>query len=353
LVTAGKRIEVMIALVLAATLAGVTLGSNLRQVLLEHPGAQRSAGSGQRWVWSRRTGGTVAVTADDVGKITRVDFVANRGEDYNIDLPCVAAFPVQDSDANLQFALGKTACGAFNGLTYGVPDRSMVEVRFDGPGDGRLIEAIWYRPSEENPSPVGHLKAVIDYLRPALTYVAGAARIYYAGECPAVEKDTSGQLQFLFPAVFLESPPAEVTGMNAVRQIFRDDPNATVMQDRSGMLRITIGSVSTAILQTRIQALTLDPIEQYSAESAVATIVNAPELHAAERSLNFHQPLWTIDIIVSGPIPGAPHLPKLMKDVTLDEALDSVARTFKGIVMYGVCKRPDGKYQFTLDYGHG
>jgi hypothetical protein len=33
---------------------------------------------------------------------------------------------------NLNFALGKTACGAFNGALYGLPDRSLVNVRFDG-----------------------------------------------------------------------------------------------------------------------------------------------------------------------------------------------------------------------------
>jgi hypothetical protein len=352
----------MIPLVLAAavaaggalktsTLAGVMLGSNLTKVLSEYPGAQRSANPGQRWTWSRRGGGTVTVTADDLGNITRVDFVASKGQDNNIDLPCVAAFPVQDSDVNLQFALNKTACSAFNGETYGLPDRSLVEVRFNGPGDGQLIEATWYSPSDKNPSPVGHMKAVIDYLR---QYVGGAARIYYAGECQAPEKDsTSGFWQLLFPAVYLQPPRQGATGITAVRQIFRDDPNVAVMQDRSGMLRIMIGSVSTVILQTRIPTLTLNPIEQYNAPSAVVTIENIPELHTAEHRLDVYSNQGIIDIIVSGPNPGAPHLPKLMQNVTVDEALDSVVRAFEGIVTYGICKHPDGKSLFQLGYTYG
>lgn len=352
----------MIPLVLAAvvaaggepqtpTLAGVTLGSNLTQVLSEHPGAQRSAnGSGQRWVWRRRGGGTVAVTADDIGKITRVDFVADRGQQDNIDVPCVAAFFVQASHVNLEFALEKTACSAFNGASYGVPDGSVVEVRFAGPGDGQLIEATWYRPSEKNPSPVGHMDAVIDYLRPVLKGVAGAARVYYAAICSA---DTFGQPRLLFPAVNLEAPPQGATGMTAVRQIFRDDPHVTTTQDRSEMLRITIGSVSTAILQTRIPALTLNSYEQYSAPSAVLAIENAPEVYAARRSLHLGVPWGIRDIIVGGPVEGAPHLPRVMQNVTVDEALDSVARTFKGIVMYGVCTQPDGKGLFELGFAYG
>ena len=42
-----------------------------------------------------------------------------------------------------------------------------------------------------------------------------------------------------------------------------------------------------------------------------------------------------------------------MKDVTAEDALDSVARTFKGIVLAGTCTQPDGKELFRLDYIHG
>ncbi len=119
------------------------------------------------------------------------------------------------------------------------------------------------------------------------------------------------------------------------------------------MLRVMIGSVSTAILQTRIETLTLNPYDQYSAPSAVDTIENAPELHTAEHRLDVYLNQGTIDIIVSGPIPGAPHLPKLIQNVTVDEALDSVAKTFKGIVAYGVCTQPGGKGLFQLGYIYG
>ena len=151
-----------------STLAGVTLGNNVRQVLLEHPKARRSANaSGNVWLWSRRGGGAVTVTADDAGNVTRIAFVAARGEEGNFDLPCVGAFPVRESDVGLNFDLGKTACSAFNGLTYAVPDRSVVEVRFE---DAQLVEAVWYRPSKKNPSPVGHMPAILDYLRPVFIW---------------------------------------------------------------------------------------------------------------------------------------------------------------------------------------
>jgi hypothetical protein len=203
------------------------------------------------------------------------------------------------------------------------------------------------------PATVGHMDTVIDHLRPALTYVGGAARVYYAGECRPAEKDPSGVQHLLFPSVYLEPAPQGATGITAVRQIFRDDPHVAITQDRSGMLRITIGSVSTAILQTRIQVLTLSPDDQYSAPSAVVAIENTPEVDGAKRSQHLGEPFGIVDIIASGPIGGAPHLPRLMQNVTVDEALDSVARTFKGVVLYGICKQPDGKDIFRLDFASG
>jgi hypothetical protein len=332
------------------TLAGVTLSSNVTQVLSEHPGAQASAnGSSHWWRWNMRGGGTVTITADDTGEVTRVDFQADRGQKGNIDLPCVGAFPVQDSDVNLNFALARTACSAFNGAAYGLPDRSVVEVRFNGPGDGQLAEATWYRPSAENPSPVGHMRSVIDYIRAALTYVGGVARIYYAGECPTRYHSSLVQ-QLLFPSVWFQPPLQGATGLEAVRQIFRDDPNVTVTQDRSGMLRITIGSVSSTLLRTRVPSLTLDPIEQYTALSAIDEIAFAAASYAKDRGLPFSLAPYIINHLARGPGEGAPHLPGMMQNITIDDALDAVAKTFKGIVTYGECKQPDGKTLFRLGF---
>ena len=334
------------------TLADVTLGTDVAQVLSEHPEARQSAnGSGRWWRWSRRGGGTVTVTADD-GKITRVDFMADKGQDDNVDLPCVGAFPVQDSHVNLELALNKTPCSAFNGAGYGLPDHSLVEVHFANLSDGQLVEVTWYRPSDKNPHPVAHANAFFAYMRPALIYAGGVARVYYAGECPA--RDRTGLVQMLpFPLVWLEPTPQGATGTDAIRQTFRDDPNVSVVQDRSGMLRITIGSVSDLVLKTRIPSLTLDRSEQYNVLSAIDKIAFTVDIYAKQNGLPFGEAPSVIDHLVGGWIDGAPHLPATMKNVTLDDALDAVARTFGGIVVYGQCARPDGKTLFLFGFTYG
>ncbi len=134
--------------------------------------------------------------------------------------------------------------------------------------------------------------------------------------------------------------------MDAVRQIFRDDPNATVVQDRSGMLRITIGSVSGTVLQTRLPSLTLDPRQQYTTLSAVDEIAFTADLYAKAHSLPFGLGPYVIDHLVGAPVEGAPHLPAVMQNITIDAALDAVARAFRGVVIYGECVQSNGKTQF-------
>jgi len=124
------------------------------------------------------------------------------------------------------------------------------------------------------------------------------------------------------------------------------------VQDKSGMLRVTIGTVSASSLRTRLSTLTLDSISQYNPTSAVDTIAIALNTYAVEHKLRFGASL-IIDNIVSAPVEGAPHLPPLMRNVTADDALDSVARIFKGIVLYGSCAQPDGKEMFKINYMYG
>jgi hypothetical protein len=50
----------------------------------------------------------------------------------------------------------------------------------------------------------------------------------------------------------------------------------------------------------------------------------------------FSPPIPTNELLVQ-PAEGLPHIPRLMTNVTMDEALGFVARAFRGIVLYGAC----------------
>ncbi len=192
---------------------------------------------------------------------------------------------------------------------------------------------------------VGIGRAVVDYVRPILKHVGGAARVNYAGTCRGDE--------LYLPSVSAQPAPPEAEGISAAQQIFRNDPQVTVAQDDSGILKITIGRVSTTVLQTTIPSLTLSPSAQYTPRDAVYTIAMTANNYAKEHGLNFGIAATVLDVIERGPSNGAPHLPALMQNVTVGEALDSLARTFKGVVLYGTCTLPSGKELFRADYIDG
>jgi hypothetical protein len=198
---------------------------------------------------------------------------------------------------------------------------------------------------------VGNGSTFVSYLQAALKDVGGVARVYYAAACQPTDNSVL-PIRLLFPKVNLQPPVQGATGISALRQIFRDDPRVAVTQDRSGMIRITIGSVPTEVLQTRVQVLKLNLLEQYSPAAAVLAIERTAEANALELGLKFGTLQRAVDI-TGGPVEEAPHLPALTQHVIVDDALDSVARTFSGIVMFGVCPQPGGAQLFELDFIYG
>jgi hypothetical protein len=132
--------------------------------------------------------------------------------------------------------------------------------------------------------------------------------------------------------------------------MFRRDRNVTVTDDGTGMVRIRIGEPADVILQTRIRKLSLDAEAQYNLESAIAAIELAPEVQSAERKLKVDLHERTIDHLVVPPLPQLPHMPAEISDVTMDQALDRVSRTWGRIVFFGACDPPATYDIFFANY---
>jgi hypothetical protein len=155
-----------------------------------------------------------------------------------------------------------------------------------------------------------------------------------------------------FPRVKVRPPSKEATGVVGVREIFENDKHVMVSEDRFGMIRITIGKPPSPLLQTRIYSLTLKPHEQYNAQLAISAIENTTEVEFAERKLGFDHSNIVFGGGIALPEKGVrlPHLPASMTDLTMDQALDAVARTFRGIVIYETCAQRSGKRLVSLDF---
>lgn len=188
-------------------------------------------------------------------------------------------------------------------------------------------------------------EALLRHLRPVLESTGAAGRLYYGGECWTKLGDGIS-----FPQLELEPPSKEAIGLAAVRHIFSKSKEAMITEGRSGVIGIRIGDVSDDLLKTKIDMLTLKPIERYNFQRAIMAIQRAREIQAKMRKLGMEEPVTILHEHIIDPAPGLPHLPAFMKDMTMDEALDRVARTFGGLVIYGECTSANGTRLLSVNF---
>jgi hypothetical protein len=184
---------------------------------------------------------------------------------------------------------------------------------------------------------------VLKYVGPALKAAKKAGRFYYAQTCKA-----NGEFPVPFPKLKVQAPSKHNKGLEAVREIFRNDQAVTVSEEPDGIIRVKIGRVPAAVLQTKIPLLRLKPREQYTPKLAVMAIKNTKEVQGAISKLALEEPITIYSIALQDPMKGLPHLPATMRDITMDQALDIVAKTFGSAVVFGECTSRAGAHFFRL-----
>ena len=100
--------------------------------------------------------------------------------------------------------------------------------------------AIGKRPVPRAKSQVNE-RSLVHYLQLALASTGYSARLYFQGTC-----GTRDSLQF--PSIDILPPTHGSTGVQAVREIFRNDKDVVVSADTPGLIRITKGLFSSQSL---------------------------------------------------------------------------------------------------------
>jgi hypothetical protein len=190
-----------------------------------------------------------------------------------------------------------------------------------------------------------NLDTFLEYVEPVLKTAGGAARLYFRTSCWTGSGDG-----IMFPQLRLDTPAQAKTGLAAIRDILRKEKEVNITEGRTGISRISIGEVNYELLNTKIHVLRLSPTQQYNTEEAIVAIERTKEVQAKMRELNLQEPPTVHFGRVLEPAPGRPHLPATMKDVTVDEALDRLAQTFGGLVMYGECDSENGTHLISVDF---
>ncbi len=192
------------------------------------------------------------------------------------------------------------------------------------------------------PDTVSDLRSVLKTLWPALHYGETVGRIYFQTAC-----QPSDDLRRSFPKLDVHRPSKGKAGVEAIREMFRTERNAAVTEPQPGVVSIKIGAVPDAILKTRIPHLSLNPEEQYNIWLAIEAIQDSPEVRSMMRRLAIGIPATPMNIQIREPIAGQPHLPESIDNATFDQALNIVARAFRGVVIYRFCTAPA---QFEIDF---
>jgi TonB family protein len=94
-------------------------------------------------------------------------------------------------------------------------------------------------------------------------------------------------------------------------------------------------------------------LEQYNPSLVIESLLGTPEVTAEEARLRLRVPLSLYDMPVVQPAEGRPHMPSILSNMTVDQILDSVAVTFHGIVVYGICPESSRRKMYTVRFFGG
>ncbi|HEX3808963.1 MAG TPA: hypothetical protein VHW02_04620 [Rhizomicrobium sp.] len=176
-------------------------------------------------------------------------------------------------------------------------------------------------------------KVALKYLWQPLKSERKGARVYYGmSECNGLRWNTP------FPEILISRPSKDITDVAALRRFFVNDSSVRI-SDGNGIVRIRFGEIPAAILQTKIAEIKLSPEDQYNPELAMMKIENAPEVRDRMRKLGIRTLSLPMNMILTPPTKGFFHLPPVLREITMDEALDVIAVTFNGLVETAYCSK--------------
>ena len=169
-------------------------------------------------------------------------------------------------------------------------------------------------------------------LRPFLKESNVGGRVYYRANCPK-----EGDFYTLtFPNVVLRSGQDKKAGDRSVEDIL---PKGAILERRAGIISIKLDRIPTDILDVKIGIVKFTPDEQFNETLAIDAIENSTGVKAATQRLGYDlPPVEDISIFPVSPEESEPHLPETLSNMTVDEALDQVAKTFGAAVLFGVCE---------------
>jgi hypothetical protein len=173
---------------------------------------------------------------------------------------------------------------------------------------------------------------VLNCFRSALATLKLVGRIDYQAVC------LSQPTRLSFPSIDTHALSHGENGLIAFQQMFNGDKDVAVTEVYPGVIRIGIGHVPESLLQTKISNLTITADEQSDYHAVLRALRSNEAVKAEIKRLGFQHANY-IDIYPTSLLPSRqPQFPLSMHHVSVEQVLDRIALTFKGVVLYGACE---------------
>lgn len=183
------------------------------------------------------------------------------------------------------------------------------------------------------------LKQMIPHLRAQ----SQVARINYHSTCPTTFLQSLPPIPITLAA---ESHALVAKGVSPA--MFSKNKNVILSRRSGSVFVMNAGSKAEKFLAANIAILKLTEIQQYNAPELIGAALQAKQIKDAAATAGFE-----IVPISGGPLVAPeerfPHFPKVIRNITLDQLLDSVAKTFRGVVICGDCEA-GGRKMLWIDF---
>jgi hypothetical protein len=173
--------------------------------------------------------------------------------------------------------------------------------------------------------------AILDVLEK--TSVSGS--LEYSGRC-------GPQPPPIFPTILPFSQNHNGSSLAMLRRMFADDPQMHVTQEPDGTIRIVDNTLSKDVLEIHLSSISFKDV--YDPISAQSLILSAPEVRSFMdvHGIRTHDgTMHEMRGLNQEPQPGFPHISENLENVTVQQVMDRLLKTFPGLWVYENC--PDGK----------
>jgi len=176
------------------------------------------------------------------------------------------------------------------------------------------------------------IRSVIDVLRSG--HFSGS--LEYRGSCYGENDYVTRTFPITTTPTGHSAPPLQI-----LQEMFAKDEGMQVTQEPDGTVRMVEKAVPQDLLNVKIEHLSFDDerrkkdgwLFSFSPPAVLTFIIGAPEVKAFMKDQGIGwEPRW-----VNEPTTPEPHVSGELNNVTLSQALDYMAKTFRGLWVYKEC----------------